>query len=159
MAGDKIKFSTGTVVDSDGDLYIRGTEITATAAELNLLDGVSASVAEINYAADPAFAVQSLTASGAVTPGVKNLILNKNTAVIAATIASAAAHAGLFTITDASATGSAAHTVTIASGTFDGTNDIATLNAPAESLIVAFDSSGTGTIVVNTGSVALSAST
>ena len=143
MGADKLRFDgTGTVVDSDGNLYQGGTKITATAAE-------------INKVADGDLDVQALTASGAVTPGVRNLTLAANTAVIAATIASAAAHAGLFTITDASVTGTAAHTVTIASGTFDGTNYIATLNAPAESLIVAFDSDGDGTIVVNTGSVAL----
>ena len=105
------------------------------------------------------FATQALTASGAVTEGVNNLTLNHTSTVIAATIATAASHEGLMTITDISSTGTAAHTVTIATGTFDGTNDIATFNAPAESLIVHFDSDGAGTIVVNTGSVAMSAST
>jgi len=38
MAGDKIKFSTGTVVDSSGNLYQAGVQITATAAELNQAD-------------------------------------------------------------------------------------------------------------------------
>jgi hypothetical protein len=35
MAGDKVKFSTGTVVDADGYLYQAGSKITATASELN----------------------------------------------------------------------------------------------------------------------------
>lgn len=52
MANDKIKFSTGTVVDEDGYLYQAGTKITAEAAELNILDGVTATAAEINTAAD-----------------------------------------------------------------------------------------------------------
>jgi hypothetical protein len=99
---------------------------------------------------------QALTASGAVLPGVKSLELNHATVVIAATIADAADHAGLFYVVDTSASGTAAHTVTLASGTWNGTNNTATLNAPAESLLVFFDGSGNGRIVVNTGAVALS---
>jgi hypothetical protein len=100
--------------------------------------------------------VQELTASGAVTPGVTQLELNHATVVIAATVADASDHAGLFIIKDTSASGTAAHTVTLTSGTFDGTNNVATLNAPAEMLIVFFDDDGNGSIVQNTGSVALS---
>jgi hypothetical protein len=100
--------------------------------------------------------LQELTASGAVTPGVRILELNHATVAIAATVADAAAHAGLFIIKDTSASGTAAHTVTLTSGTFDGTNNVATLNAPAEQLIVYFDDTGTGVIVQNTGAVALS---
>lgn len=99
---------------------------------------------------------QALTASGAVNAGVKSLELNHATVVIAATIADAADHAGLFYVVNTSASGTAAHTLTLTSGTFDGTNNVATLNAPAESLLVFFDGSGNGRIVLNTGSVALS---
>ena len=60
-------------------------------------------------------------------------------------------------ITNVSASGSAAHTVTLTSGTFDGTNNKATLNAPDESLHVWFDTTGQGCIIANVGSVALSA--
>ena len=105
------------------------------------------------------YATQTLTASGAVTEGVNNLTLNHTSTAIAATVATAASHEGLMTITDISSTGTAAHTVTIATGTFDGTNDIATFNAPAESLLIHFDADGAGTIVINNGSVAMSAST
>ena len=144
--GDKIKFSTGTVVDADGDLYQRGVEITATAAE-------------INYAADASsYAKQTLGASGAITPGVRNFVFDATavpTATIAATIADASAHAGLCTFVQA-CTDTVGHTITISTGTFDGTNSVATFNAAAESLIVAFDSSGAGTIVVNTGTVSVS---
>jgi len=99
---------------------------------------------------------QELTASGAVTAGVEIVELNHATVVIAATIADFAAHAGLFIVKDTSASGTAAHTLTLTSGTFDGTNTIATLNAPAEQLLVWVDGDGNGTIVQNTGSVALS---
>lgn len=99
---------------------------------------------------------QELTASGAVTPGVRILELNHATVVIAATVADSLAHAGLFIIKDTSASGTAAHTVTLTSGTFDGTNTVATLNAPGEQLTVFFDDSGNGVIIQNTGAVALS---
>lgn len=113
---------------------------------------VTATAAEINAAANTAS--QELTASGAVTPGVRYLTLNHATVVIAATIADAGAHAGLLTITNTSASGTAAHTVTIATGTWNGTNKIATLNAPGESITVSFDAAGAGTVVQNIGIVA-----
>jgi len=99
---------------------------------------------------------QAMTATAAVTAGVKSLELNHASTIIAATIVDAADHAGLFYVVDTSASGTAAHTVTLASGTWNGTNNTATLNAPAESLLVFFDGSGNGRIVLNTGAVALS---
>jgi len=99
---------------------------------------------------------QELTASGAVTPGVGILELNHATVAVVTTVADSIAHAGLFIIKDTSASGTAAHTVTLTSGTFNGTNNVATLNAPAEQLTVFFDDAGDGTVIENTGSVALS---
>jgi hypothetical protein len=117
---------------------------------------VGASASEINNVADVSARVQSLTASGAVTAGVQSVELAHNSVVIAATIAAAAAHPGLFIVKNTSASGTAAHTLTLSAGTFNGTNNVATLNAPNEALIVYFDSVGNGTIVENIGSVALS---
>jgi hypothetical protein len=99
---------------------------------------------------------QELTASGAVTAGAKSVELNHATVVIAATIADFKDHQGLFVVKDTSASGTAAHTLTLTSGTFDGTNSVATLNAPNECLVVWVDSAGNGTIVENVGTVALS---
>lgn len=99
---------------------------------------------------------QELTVSGAVTPGVNAVELNHATVVVAATIADLANHQGLLVIKDTSASGTAAHTVTAAVGTFDGTNDVVTLNAPKECIILWIDSAGNGTIVENVGGVALS---
>jgi hypothetical protein len=83
--------------------------------------------------------------------------INHATVVVAATIADAKAHQGsLFVVKNTSASGTAAHTLTLTVGTFDGTNDVATLNAPNECLAVWFDSAGNGTIIENVGSVALS---
>lgn len=98
--------------------------------------------------------VQELTATGALDSNVRHVKLNHASTIIAATLTP---KPGLVTITDTSASGTAAHTVTLGGGaTFNGTNTIATLNAPAESLIVVFNESLVGHIVVNTGSVALS---
>lgn len=63
--------------------------------------------------------IQELTATGAVTEGVAVLELNHATVVAAATIADAANHAGLFFVKDTSASGTAAHTLTLTSGTLD----------------------------------------
>ena len=99
---------------------------------------------------------QELTASGAVTPGVSSIELNHATVIIEATIATSLDHQGLFVVKDTSASGTAAHTLTLTAGTFNGTNNVATLNAPDEALIVWFDSAGNGTIVENVGTVVLS---
>jgi hypothetical protein len=100
---------------------------------------------------------QELTESGAVSPGAEIIELNHATVVVAATVADAAVYAGkLLVIKDTSASGTAAHTVTLTAGTFDGSNNVATLNAPGEQLVVLFDDTGNGVIIQNTGSVALS---
>lgn len=131
--------------------------VTATAAEINTsVDGCTATAAEINNAADVSARVQELTVTGAVTAGVQSVQLNHASKVVAATIANAAKHQGLFVVKNTSASGTAAHTLTLTAGTFDGTNNVATLDAPNECLVVYFDSAGNGTIVENVGSVALS---
>jgi len=130
-------------VNFEGAVELDGTDITATATEINRVADVSARV-------------QELTATGAVTAGVQSVELNHASTIIAATIASAVNHPGLFVVKNTSASGTAAHTLTLTAGTFNGTNNVATLNAPNEALIVYFDSAGKGTIVANVGSVALS---
>lgn len=110
---------------------------------------------DANYLADEG-ASQELTVTGAVTAGIKSVELNHTGTIIASTIADAANHAGFFYVSDTSGSGTIAHTLTLTAGTFDGTNNVATLNAPAESLLVFFDTAGAGRIILNTGSVALS---
>lgn len=100
--------------------------------------------------------VHTMTVSGAVPPGVQTLYLNHATVVIAATIANAANHEGLFLVKDISASGTAAHTLTLTAGTLNGgAGTVATLNARDESLLTHFDSSGRGSTVLNTGAVAI----
>ncbi len=100
--------------------------------------------------------VQELTASGAVNAGEQSVELNHISVAIAATIATAVSHSGLFIVKNTSASGTESHTLTLTAGTWDGTNTIATLNAPGEALCVYFDSNGDGVILENVGSVALS---
>lgn len=99
--------------------------------------------------------VQELTATGAVTEGVQSVELNHITVIAAATIADATNHEGLFVVKNTSASGTIAHTLTLTSGTFNGSATVATLDAPNECLIVYFDSAGNGTIIENVGTVGL----
>jgi hypothetical protein len=157
--GDSIATVTGADYISNGDaLGMEAGDIVFVIDSTNY--GVRRAVVSAVTAGGAATLIvnetQELTESGAVTPGISQLELNHATVVVAATVADASAHAGLFIVKDTSASGTAAHTVTLTSGTWDGTNTIATLNAPAEMLIVFFDDDGNGSIVQNTGSVALS---
>ena len=143
-----------------------GTEATVDLSELSALDGLSgelallsgltATSAELNNAADVSARVQELTATGNVTAGVQSVELNHATVAAVATIADATNHQGLLIVKNTSASGTAAHQLVLTSGTFDGTNSTATLDAPNEALIVYIDSAGNGTIVENVGTVVLS---
>lgn len=142
VAGDELSFRRQVL--HANTLNIGGTALTATAQELN-------------NAADVSAGIQTLTASGAVTAGKVSLEINQSSSVVvAATIASAVNHPGLFIVKDTSTGGTTAHTLTLTVGTFNGTNNVATMNAPGEALLVYFDSAGAGVIVENIGSVALS---
>lgn len=100
---------------------------------------------------------QQLTASGAFTQAGGLLLLNHASVVIVSTLA-APAQGDFVVICDNSATGTAAHTVTLPAGvTFDGTNDIATFNALGETLVMIAISATRWLILLNIGSVALSA--
>lgn len=102
---------------------------------------------------------QEITEAGAqvVNPKVNNLLLNNATATIAATIADAKDHAGLFTVkAGLEPDVGEDHTLTLTVGTFDGTNNVATFEDINDSLTVIFDIAGNGTIINNTGSVVLS---
>jgi len=145
---------------SDGD--IRGLTADDIIMVVNTADGTHYSTTVSSVTAGGAATIaetsksQELTATGAVLPGVSSVELNHASVVIAATIADFSDHTGLFVVKDTSASGTAAHTLTLTAGTFNGTNQVATLNAPAECLVVWVDSAGAGTIVENVGAVALS---
>lgn len=115
---------------------------------------VGATSAEIDRVADVSSYTLELTATAAIPSTVRVVELNHATVVIAATYAVVANT--IMIIKDTSATGTAAHTVTLTGGTFNGTNTVATLNARDEFLMVHFDSAGRGQVIANVGSVALS---
>lgn len=102
----------------------------------------------------PLLKTLELLASGAIPAGTEAVELNHASVVIAATYVVEPNTIRVFK--DTSATGTAAHTVTLTGGTFNGTNTIATFNARDEFLIVHFDSAGRGQVIANVGSVALS---
>lgn len=100
---------------------------------------------------------QIMTASGAIRDDAEIVVLNNADSAIAATIATIRAGRDLV-IVQADG-GTEGHTVTIAGGganTFDGTNEIATLNAAAEALVLRGVSATRFAILLNIGSVGLS---
>lgn len=99
---------------------------------------------------------QQLTASGEIAINSGVVLLSHASTVIAATLDAPVAGDELYIINN-SASGTAAHTVTLAEGvTFDGTNNTATLNAPNEALHIVAISPTRWFILENIGSVALS---
>lgn len=152
--------SNMTITNRSGVTWAAGAPIIASFGRLSRNGSFNVTIGnDENQAAPgngrPGGLVQELTASGAVNAATQWLDLNHISVVIAAT-ANALDLTGLFVIRDTSASGTAAHTVTLTNGTFNGTNTVATLNAPGEQLVVLFDPFGRGTIIENIGAVALS---
>jgi hypothetical protein len=106
------------------------------------------------FGASPHKIATAPTTATTIDPGVQAVKFTSASAC-AVTIADAKEHTGFFWLKDASTTGTAAKSVTLTVGTFDGTNNKATANAANEMLLVWFDEDGAGTIILNTGSVAL----
>lgn len=148
--------STITVTNRSGITWAAGTDVVVSFGQTdrngsyNLTLGTAANQAAPGTASEN---YQELTASGAVTAGVQSVELNHATVVVAATMTP---KPGLFIVKDTSATGTAAHTLTLNSGSWNGTATIATLNARDEALIVYFDSALRGQVIANVGAVALS---
>lgn len=119
-----------------------------------ILRSLSADLVEIDYIGN---SYQELTATGAIRPSRRGIVaLNHASTVIAATLA-APQTGDEYIIIDTSASGTAAHTITLPSGvTWDGTNDVATLDAPNEMLHVIATSPTRFRVLVNVGSVAFS---
>lgn len=133
------------------------TIATNTIAETTAASGVTIDGGLIKDARhDMGRVTQELTATGAITINSGLVLLNHATVVIAATLDAPVAGDELFII-DSSASGTAAHTVTLPGGvTWDGTNDVATLNAPGEALHVIALSATRFFVLENIGSVAFS---
>jgi len=97
-------------------------------------------------------AATTYTASGAIDP---NIAMAQLSLAGGLTMTIAAPVANQFMVI--TQVGAGTHTVTIASGDFDGTNEIATFNAAEETLILFGLSATRYAIIVNVGSVSLSA--
>lgn len=91
--------------------------VTASTAELNILDGVTATAAEINTAADKA--AQTLTDDGAITNKNGVVVLNK-AGVIAATLANPTATTDDYKMMTILSLTAQAHTVTVTGGFGNG---------------------------------------
>lgn len=100
--------------------------------------------------------VQSLVATGAITITSGLVTLAHNSTVIAATKAAPVAGDVIY-IVNTSASGTAAHTVTLPTGvTWDGTNRVATLDAPGEAIAAIAVSATRFFVFANIGTVAFS---
>lgn len=149
--------STITITNRTGESWPAGTEVVVSFGDEPRVGSYNATIGDDEQQAKRGSGTQELTVSGAVAPGVNFVELNHASGAIAATIASSLAHrGGIFTVKDTSATGTAAHTVTLAHGTWNGTNNVITLNLLNECISVVFDSAGNGTIIENVGGVGLS---
>ena len=139
------------VYDSNGAAAVT-VEIASTTES-----GLTASIPEINKACNLSAQIQKMTISGAITAGVQAVFLNHATVAIAATIANLAAHQGLLLIKAGLEPGAGQdHTVTVTTGTLNGTNKIATFADASDAILLYVDAAGNGTVLVNTGSVAFS---
>lgn len=99
---------------------------------------------------------QTLTASGAIALRSGTVILSHASVIIAATLRAPRPGDELLIVNN-SASGTAAHTVTLPAGvTWNGTNRVATLDAPNEAILVRALSATRFYIVANNGSVAFS---
>jgi len=96
------------------------------------------------------------TSTGAqVLPPAYHYVELGNTTQIAATMP-ASDHAGRMFTAVATLEPATTHTITLDSGTWDGTNTVATFADIKDKLVVMFDDDGDGVVLANIGSVALS---
>tara|TARA_B100000519_G_C14153840_1_gene395870 strand:- start:158 stop:658 length:501 start_codon:yes stop_codon:yes gene_type:complete len=149
----------GNLNSKTGDNWdLTEDQVKARAQKLSEVSATNVTAAELDKAADASvIAPAQYTATAAVASTVRRIELAHNSTPILITGPSGVALAGqIMCIVNTSASGTAAHLVTLSAGTFDGTNNRATLNAPGEALVVFFDSAGAGMVVLNTGSVGLS---
>lgn len=115
------------ILDVINQFLMGGTQVTATAAELNIMDGVTATADEINVAADKS--AQAMTADGAIT--IKNGVVTLNKAgVLAATLANPTAGTDDFKRLSIVSLSAQAHTVTVTGGFGNGGSgeDVATFS-------------------------------
>ena len=125
----------------------------------NPMYGQNKADAELARASDVSSYIGAISATGTIDSKTVRCIEieGAGSGVIAVTGVRGVDWAGQFvTVYDNSSSGTDAHTVTITDGTWDGTNNTLTLNAPKEFICFYFNSDGVGSIIENVGSVGLS---
>lgn len=98
-------------MSSDSGLIINGTTVTSTGAELNILDGVTATAAEINAACDVSTSAEVVTTTNVITAAEsgKTFFLNSATDFVSTLPAPAIGLKYKFVVTTAATT--TAHTI------------------------------------------------
>ncbi|MEA2066547.1 MAG: hypothetical protein U9O65_05555 [Thermotogota bacterium] len=61
------------IADSSGNLFQTGTQVTATATELNLIDGVTSTTDELNQATDNSVQAAKVTPSSVITASAESI--------------------------------------------------------------------------------------
>ena len=149
--------ATNYVECSDAGVTSVSTAFTAGATELYVITTNATVITGIEdrrgATNDSTRRIQAMTANGAIRADAELVTLSKS-GVLAATIAAPATGRRLV-ITQVDA-GTDGHTVTLAAGTWNGTNAVATLNAAGESLDVIGISATRFLIITNVGAVAFS---
>lgn len=149
------KGSEVQVASATGGLYQSGTAITATAAELNIMDGITKTTAQLNQA----FAtIAGSTGTGTAIPNAGVAAVSSTGGAMNYVLADPTAAGDKVTIICTA--GSTDNTVVITTAstgcTLNGTNRVATMNAADDSLELIALSTTRWFINVNNGSVALS---
>jgi hypothetical protein len=136
---------TGTL-DVTGDVTVADMEATGAA----VFAALSATAGQVRQA------VAALTETGAI--GISSGLVTLSHAETPILATKAAPTAGdMLIIVNTSASGTEAHTVTLADGvTWNGTNRVATLDAPGDTLFAIATSATRFLVVVNIGSVGFS---
>lgn len=102
-----------------------------------------------------AFTQQEITATAtAISETTSCVLLNKSDGVLASTLANPST--GRLLVITQYDSGTSGHTVTLGTGTFDGTNNIATFNAKGDTLVLLGLTGALFLVLVNVGSVSFS---
>lgn len=95
------------------------------------------------------------TSTKKLTPGVMSVEF-AGTGIVTMSIPDATKHCGIFSMKCTVEPDTTGHVVTLTTGTWNGTNKVATFADILDAVIVHFDSAGNGQVILNTGSVAFS---
>lgn len=146
--------------NADRDQTIKN--LTATLATITTLTATTVNAGNLAGAFDGGATLaqislpyQEITTTGTAILGTtSSVLLNKSDGVLASTLT--APSTGRLLLISQYDAGTSGHTVTLGSGTFDGTNNIATFNAAGETLLLYGLTAARFLVLINNGSVAFS---